>query len=223
MLIIRLSLIVLIAGISSIEDSFPYPWEKQFERSTPWNRLTDRKVRRETFFKDLGNETTTYASFVPKSSIQTKGDGEMSELPWARYQKDFPKDRMNRELMWPVRQGKISSGYGLRKGRFHEGLDLIGSYKAPIYAAASGRVVFSGTMNGYGRTVVIYHGNGVSSVYAHNSSNIVRKGMRVKKGDAIARIGSSGKSSGPHLHFEVRKNGKPINPLNYDYRGSSLR
>lgn len=119
---------------------------------------------------------------------------------------------------WPV-SGRITSRYGWRRdpftGRrdFHTGLDIRGATGTTIRAAKAGRVVYSGWMGGYGRVVVIDHGKGYSTLYAHCSRLLVSKGARVSGGQAIARVGSSGRATGPHLHFEVRYNNKAINPL----------
>jgi len=121
-------------------------------------------------------------------------------------------------FIWPL-NGLITSHFGIRNlgGRrdYHTGLDIDGSAGAPIKAAESGKVSFSGYINGYGNVVIIEHARGYSTVYAHNSSNLVKVGQVVKKGEIIARVGSTGNSTGSHLHFEVRENGKPVNPLNY--------
>ena len=85
----------------------------------------------------------------------------------------------------------------------------------PILSAADGTVVFSGWRSGYGRTIVIQHNRRLKTVYAHNSRNLVRKGEKVRQGQVIALVGSSGRSTGPHLHFEVRNGSGPQNPLNY--------
>ena len=84
-----------------------------------------------------------------------------------------------------------------------------------VRAAASGKVTFSGTQSGYGKIIIIDHGNGVSTRYAHNSKLLVGVGDRVDAGDRIALSGNTGKSTGPHLHFEIRMNGRSVNPLNY--------
>lgn len=111
----------------------------------------------------------------------------------------------------------ISSGYGSRWGSFHSGIDITagGCYGAPIYAAASGTVITASSHWSYGNYVVIDHGGGYSTLYAHASSLAVSKGQYVNQGDVIAYIGSTGQSTGPHLHFEVRVNGNTQNPSNW--------
>lgn len=114
--------------------------------------------------------------------------------------------------------GRISSPYGSRWGTFHRGIDLAASKGTPIYAAASGTVIYSGYNNGgFGNLVMIDHGNGYQTYYAHNSKNHVQVGQRVVKGQNIASVGSTGNSTGNHVHFEIRKNGTPINPNSYIY------
>lgn len=119
---------------------------------------------------------------------------------------------------WPV-AGRISSPFGWRRdpfsGRrdFHTGLDIRAPSGRTIVAAKAGTVVYSGWMGGYGRVIVINHGGGYTTLYAHCSKLLVAKGRKVSAGQAIARVGSSGRSTGPHLHFEVRLNNSPTNPL----------
>ena len=118
------------------------------------------------------------------------------------------------QLTWPVPSSrKISSHFGPRWGRPHEGIDIPARKGSAIVAAADGVVVFSGKMGGYGNTTVIAHRGGVFTVYAHAHKNHTIKGRRVHKNQVIAEIGSSGRSSAPHLHFEIRHNSKAINPL----------
>ena len=111
----------------------------------------------------------------------------------------------------------ISSGYGARWGSTHTGIDITagGCYGDNIYAAASGTVITASYHWSYGNYVVIDHGGGYSTLYAHASSLLVSAGQQVSQGDVIARIGSTGQSTGPHLHFEVRINGNTQNPLNW--------
>src|SRR5690606_35323316 len=141
---------------------------------------------------------------------------QMEQLPWQTYEEEWDGGFAG-DFLWPVAGGKISSGYGIRHGRPHEGLDIKQSAGSEIRAAAAGKVVFSGWMHGYGRTLVISHGSSYSTVYAHNDSHLVERGQIVRKGQPIAKLGSSGRTSGPHLHFEVRQDGKPINPLRFHY------
>lgn len=114
--------------------------------------------------------------------------------------------------------GSISSRYGRRWNRQHAGIDVAASTGTPIYAAAGGTVTYSAyNSGGYGYLVKISHGNGVETYYGHCSQLLVSAGEHVSQGQAIARVGSTGRSTGPHLHFEVRVGGTPQNPLNYVY------
>lgn len=117
-------------------------------------------------------------------------------------------------FVWPM-QGRISSQFGYRWGRMHEGVDIAAPTGTAVIAADSGTVVFAGYKSGYGLMVEVNHGNGFSTRYAHNSKLLVSGGQKVNKGQLIARSGNTGRSTGPHLHFEIRKNGVPQNPLNY--------
>jgi murein DD-endopeptidase MepM/ murein hydrolase activator NlpD len=117
-------------------------------------------------------------------------------------------------LVWPV-HGILTSGYGWRWGRMHEGIDLAVASGTPVVAAASGTVIVAGWMGGYGNLVVIDHGNGLATAYGHNTSVTVGYGQTVAQGQLIAYSGSTGHSTGPHVHFEVRVNGSPVDPLGY--------
>ncbi|HCT64567.1 MAG TPA: metalloendopeptidase [Lachnospiraceae bacterium] len=111
--------------------------------------------------------------------------------------------------------GSITSRFGYRWGSVHEGVDISGKMGQPIYAADGGKIIFSGVESGYGNLVKIGHGNGLVTYYGHCSKLLVKVGQSVSKGDQIALIGSTGHSTGPHLHFEVRKNGVPTDPMKY--------
>ncbi|MGE5576847.1 MAG: peptidoglycan DD-metalloendopeptidase family protein [Syntrophothermus sp.] len=110
-------------------------------------------------------------------------------------------------------QARISSDFGIRWGRMHYGIDFAAPVGTPIAAAADGEVVYSGWRSGYGRLIILDHGNGVQTYYAHNSERLVSAGARVSQGQIIARVGTSGSTTGPNLHFEVRINGEAVDPL----------
>jgi murein DD-endopeptidase MepM/ murein hydrolase activator NlpD len=117
-------------------------------------------------------------------------------------------------LIWPV-NGPVVSPFGMRWGRMHTGIDIGVPYGTPIHAAASGRVVYAGWMDGYGNLVAIDHGRGLSTAYAHQSQIGVSLGQTVSQGQGIGYVGCTGHCFGPHLHFEVRINGTPVDPMGY--------
>lgn len=122
--------------------------------------------------------------------------------------------------IWPVR-GWVTSDFGPRRSprgigsRFHEGIDIAASTGTPIFASGSGVVTFAGVKRGLGRTVVVDHGFGVTTIYGHNSRLYVKEGDRVKRGSEIAAVGRSGRSTGPHLHYQVVVDGVPVDPMRY--------
>jgi len=117
--------------------------------------------------------------------------------------------------------GYMTSGFGYRRDpftgrmKFHEGLDISAPTGTPVYAPADGIVTFVGIRNGYGLVIEIKHGDRYITRYAHLSESLVRVGQRVQRGDMIARVGNSGRSTGPHLHYEVLKDGVPVNPKRF--------
>lgn len=126
----------------------------------------------------------------------------------------------NGQMIWPL-NGPVTSEYGWRthpiygNARYHSGIDIGGDYGLGISAADSGTVSYAGWISGYGYTVIIDHGNGISTLYGHNQALNVSVGQNVSQGEIIAECGSTGNSTGPHCHFEVRINGEPTSP--YDY------
>jgi murein DD-endopeptidase MepM/ murein hydrolase activator NlpD len=115
-------------------------------------------------------------------------------------------------FIWPV-NGVVTSGFGMRWGQMHEGIDIAAPCGTAIRAAASGSIIFAGWMDGYGNIVVIDHGNGLATAYAHQSA--IYAGGGVSQGETIGAVGSTGHSTGCHLHFEVRVNGSPVDPMGY--------
>lgn len=123
-------------------------------------------------------------------------------------------------MIWPI-MGEITSEYGWRThpiygdSRYHSGMDIAGDYGDPIVAAAAGTVIYSGWISGYGYAVIIDHGGGISTLYGHNEALAVGEGQTVSQGQVIAYCGSTGNSTGPHCHFEVREGGEPVDPMGY--------
>lgn len=163
--------------------------------------LASYSTQLETYSEELEKTIVKLQSFGYMGSNIVKGKGVM---------------------MWPTDGGSISSGYGNRihpiykEEKMHTGIDIGGiGYDAPVYASADGIVITAGWLGGYGNTVIIDHGNGISTLYGHNSKLTVKVGQEVKRGDLIAKSGSTGVSTGPHIHFEVRVNGKRVNPLEW--------
>ncbi|NIP99482.1 MAG: peptidoglycan DD-metalloendopeptidase family protein [Nitrospinaceae bacterium] len=121
-----------------------------------------------------------------------------------------------KHLRWPVKNGILTSRFGTRNGKNHHGIDIAARRGTPIYAAGGGKVKFSGWgPTGYGLMIIVKHPGHLTTVYAHNSRNLVKEGAKVKKGQMIGRIGKTGRATGPHLHFEVRNDTHPKNPLLY--------
>lgn len=198
------------------------PWKFQRPASAPW-KSTERAVAREGFFKGLGEKFQRYDSKERNelpAIVEDESAENISSLPWGSHRSQYPREESGSSYVWPVKSGRVTSGFGPRDGRDHEGIDIASDYGDPIRSIADGRVVFSGRMNGYGRIVVVYHGDGLSSVYAHNSKNHVSRGARVKRGQIIAEVGSSGESTGPHVHFELRRDGRAFNPFYFTFHES---
>lgn len=128
--------------------------------------------------------------------------------------RDQARREANLEFDWPI-YGRFSSGYGWRGIGSHEGIDLGAKPGTPVLAAEAGRVIESGWHGDYGNVVVVKHAGNYSTLYAHNRRVRVRKGAFVEKGDVIAELGATGNASGPHLHFEIRRERRPEDPLRY--------
>ncbi len=114
---------------------------------------------------------------------------------------------------WPIAGGALASRFGPRGAGHHDGIDVSAPVGTPVTAARAGRVLYSDTLRGYGNLIILEHGGGYATVYAHNRENLARVGDTVKQGDVIARVGETGKTSGPNLHFEIRKDNVARNPL----------
>ena len=117
-------------------------------------------------------------------------------------------------FLWPV-NGTVNSGFGPRGSSFHDGIDIAAPEGTPILAIEAGEVIYSDQLRGYGNMVILRQAGGIVSVYANNESNLVREGQSVVRGEVVARVGSTGRVSGPHLHFEIRRNNAAQDPLRY--------
>jgi len=168
------------------------------------------------YFPQITEEALQHRINVLKAELNLQkellADLESHRSRMSTYLRNYP-------TLWPIR-GQISSGFGWRTnpmggrgGEHHAGVDIPARTGTPIRAAGGGTVIFSCWQNGYGNTVIINHGNGITTLYAHNTRNRVEVGQRVERGDVIAYVGSTGRSTGPHLHYEVRLNNRAVNPI----------
>ena len=160
---------------------------------------------------DLDKEEVMQANNIRNSDQLSQGQNII--LPGAKPEFGY-QDRLNQMFIRPV-QGRISSPFGPRWGRHHDGKDYAVPIGTPVKAAGGGRVVYVGWSSGYGNTVIVQHQQGMRTLYAHLNSFNVSSGQRVNRGQVIARSGNTGRSTGPHLHFEVRVNGRPVDPAGY--------
>ena len=138
---------------------------------------------------------------------------EMSSIPQTAPQTPLLPS-LDRTFIWPI-NGTINSGFGPRGANFHDGIDIAAPEGTPVRAIDSGEVVYTDQLRGYGNMVILRHADGFVSVYAHNERNLVREGQQVSRGETIARVGSTGRVTGPHLHFEIRHDNKAQDPLRY--------
>ncbi len=207
-------------------------FSKQFSE---WNStLTDLKKMEQDFHKlfalgsrekVLENMEASFSGDVDWDTLKKeihKTVEEVNEIKdYLRVQKDI---YMATPKGFPV-SGYLSSNYGMRESPFggrahHAGVDIAAKEGSPVKAAANGIVSFSGWSRNSGYVIVLEHGCGFSTIYAHNKKNQVKMGERVKRGDTIASVGSTGNATGPHLHYEVMQNGRNVNPKNFLSRSS---
>jgi lipoprotein NlpD len=135
-----------------------------------------------------------------------------TSTPTASRTSTQPSDHGAATLAWPLK-GVLYGRYGVRAGKRHDGIDIAAPEGTPVLAAAAGVVIYAGEQAGYGAIVILKHEGGLVTLYAHNARILVEEGARVRKGEPIARVGQTGKTTGPHLHFEVRDGTRPRNPL----------
>jgi murein DD-endopeptidase MepM/ murein hydrolase activator NlpD len=175
-------------------------------------KISAAKIRSVNAGADLAILVPGRELFLPGAAPEATTSADDDSKPVVKAEKN-----VSRGFRWPL-IGKINSPFGWRRHpisrrrQFHTGMDIKGPRGRAIHAAKAGRVVYVGWMSGYGRTVVVNHGNGYSSFYAHCQTLNVRQGQAVTPNSVIASVGSSGRATGTHLHFEVRLNNRPINP-----------
>ncbi|MFC1655164.1 peptidoglycan DD-metalloendopeptidase family protein [Myxococcota bacterium] len=146
--------------------------------------------------------------FIP--DVETAVPGEK---PAKTAEKKVAIKKWTGQFIWPV-DGVLTSKFGIRGGRRHDGIDIGAPQGTEIVAAADGTVLYSGDQQtGYGNLIIIKHANDMITVYAHNQKNLVKESDQVKRGQAIGKVGRTGRATGPHLHFEIRKRTHPRNPL----------
>ena len=116
-------------------------------------------------------------------------------------------------FIWPLTSGTLTSSFGPRGRSFHDGIDIGAPPGTVVRAAREGDVIYSDTLRGYGNVVIVQHDGGYATVYAHNEQNLVDAGSKVRQGQAVAKVGRSGRTSGPNLHFEIRKDNVARNPI----------
>jgi lipoprotein NlpD len=153
--------------------------------------------------------------FVPRATRQLPVDVITPALARADRPADTEFPRGARPFMWPLESGRLSSEFGPRGESFHDGIDVSAPEGTTVRAARDGEVIYSDRLRGYGNVVILRHEDGYATVYAHNAVNSAVVGTRVRQGDLIGKVGQTGKTSGPNLHFEVRKDNVARNPLYY--------
>ncbi len=174
------------------------------------SRLSGTRARQQTALKltrKQEHELATEAQAIAAAQAEVR-----SRLAAAQGATDSTPSASG--LIWPV-SGPVVSPFGYRWGRLHAGIDIAVPYGTPIHAAAAGTVVLAGWVSGYGNYTCIDHGGGMATCYAHQSSFAVSQGASVSQGEVIGYVGCTGHCFGPHLHFEVRINGAPVDPLGY--------
>jgi murein DD-endopeptidase MepM/ murein hydrolase activator NlpD len=176
-----------------------------------------RASSREMLLSQLQSDKDAYEKALDDLEATSKQLEKIIRELQAKNKQEAPSSG---SYIWPV-SGRITSPFGMRYHpvlktyRLHTGIDIAASSGTPVKASNGGTVLTSGWMGAYGYAIIIDHGGGISTLYAHHSANLVRSGDAVSRGDVIARVGSTGLSTGPHLHFEVRVNGVPENPMKW--------
>lgn len=209
-----------LAYLSKLEDKVRNEMKKNGTELPPKQEITSFAG---TGGPNIAGATQTDIVLLQEMNIKKEADAKAADLE--NLLNTIENENYRRQYtpsVWPTAGGYVSSYFGGRSNPFdgyssdwHSGIDIANNYGAPVYATASGYVTFSGWYGGYGRYIEINHDFGFKTAYAHMSSLAVSSGSYVEKGDIIGYVGSSGNSTGPHLHFEVHRYGEEVNPLDY--------
>lgn len=205
---------MLVAAGCSNSDSSPPPYA---------TRQGSYTVRRgDTLHRIAQRYGVSVSSLMSANSISDPRDlrvGQVLVIPgvysYSSLEGDYSSERPTRIFDWPVEHGVISSGFGIRNGTMHDGVDIAAPVGTPVHAAESGTVIYCGQLRGYGNVIIIRHDDHYVTVYGHDASNFAREGDAVARGQVIGRLGDTGRTTGPNLHFEVRRDNVARNPLAY--------
>lgn len=208
--------LLTVATVSDItyDENIKFESEVELNDSMYNNEKTVKVQGKEGKARIVAKEVKHNGKLISKDIVKEEVIEEPVRELVVKGTKEVPKTRATGQLAMATR-GRISSRYGMRNGRMHRGLDIAASIGTPINAADGGKVISAGWSGSYGNLVVIDHENGYKTKYAHCSKILVKPGQRVYKGEQIAKVGNTGRSTGPHLHIEVLKNGQNVNPSNY--------
>lgn len=187
---------------------------KDIARANGIRDVTNLRVGQRLYIPGARSRMRASAADARRGDASTSGGRSRTSEAARRKARAIARNQTSLQFAWPVR-GRLSSRFGTRKGRPHEGIDIAARRGTPIFASESGRVIFSGRMRGYGKVVIVKHAGRYRTVYAHASKLLVRKGEFVERGQKIAEVGSTGRSTGPHVHFEIRRSETPQNPMSY--------
>ena len=194
--------------LNNLDDSFLSINQKLYIKRFVSKKDQKKKIETSEKKQQIANQTPS--ANHEETDSPNKGDINSFPVAW--------KD----SFLLPV-TGSISSPFGMRGGRLHKGVDITAPPGTAIKAAYAGTVSYTGFLRDYGNVLIIEHGNDIVTVYAHNEINLVKKSDKVNRGDVIARLGSTGRSTGPHLHFEIRVANKPIDPAKIISEINSLK
>ena len=195
----------LVCGVPRAQGAAEGDWERYLKRAETLKKHRDKgQLDEKALLKVLRDEGVL--------KLDPSG-GKDAQGSYASGFRDFKVRVYGGMWRWPLKAGVVSSEYGRRWGKRHDGIDIAADEGDLVYATAPGEVIYSGDgLRGYGNVVLVRHDEKTTSLYAHNSALRVRKGDKVQGGDLLATVGSTGRSTGPHVHFELRREKKALNP-----------